>query len=186
MVKIKIVNDLLPYNDQLKMRDPKQIDMIVLHSTETPTLELAREYGERVIYEESGTGNSAHYYIDLDGKVFRYVEDNRVALHVVAYNEQSIGIEIVNKGRYPNWFYSNNQFPSEEFTKEQTTALLNLLENIKTRFPGISKLKRHSDLDKRTIPSEDNANVLIRRRIDPGPQFPWEYVKNFWNQILHK
>ncbi len=183
MAEVKIINNLFPYNDRFKMRDRKQINMLVLHSTETPTLELAREYGKQEIYEESSTGNAAHYYIDLDGKIYRYVEDNRIAFHVVGYNEQSIGIEIVNKGRYPHWFYNNNQFPAEEFKKEQITALLNLLKNLKARFPGISRLERHSVLDQRTIPAEDNSDVLIRRRIDPGPQFPWEYVQNFWNYL---
>ena len=183
MAEVKIINNLFSYNDRFKMRDCKQINMIVLHSTETPTLELAREYGEQEIYEESRTGNAAHYYIDLDGNIYRYVEDNRIAFHVVGYNEQSIGIEIVNKGRYPHWFYNNSQFPAEEFKKEHITALLNLLKNLKARFPGISRLERHSVLDQRTIPAEDNSDVLIRRRIDPGPQFPWEYVQNFWNHL---
>jgi len=71
----------------------------------------------------------------------------------------------------------------KEFKKEQIIALLNLLKNLKARFPGISRLERHSVLDQRTIPAEDNSDVLIRRRIDPGPQFPWEYVQNFWNHL---
>jgi N-acetylmuramoyl-L-alanine amidase len=183
MAEVKIINNLLPYNARLKMRDPKHIKMIVLHSTETPTLELAREYGGQEIYEESSTGNAAHYYIDLNGGIYRYVEDNRIAFHVVGYNEHSIGIEIVNKGRFPNWFYSNNQFPTDEFRKEQITTLLNSLKNLKARFPGIIRLERHSALDQLTIPAEDDSDVLIRRRIDPGPQFPWEYVQNFWNHL---
>jgi N-acetylmuramoyl-L-alanine amidase len=150
--------------------------MIVLHCTELPTLEEARQYGERILYKESGTGNSGHYYIDRNGQVYRYVDDNRTAHHVIGYNNRSIGIEIVNRGRYPHWFRSTHQVPTEEYPQEQVQAVIELIQFLKKTYPGISELKRHSDLDLQELPAEDNPNILIRRKIDPGLLFPWTKV----------
>jgi N-acetylmuramoyl-L-alanine amidase len=171
-----IIDQLLPYNGGLEKRDVRDIDMIVLHCTELPTLAEARQYGERILYEGSGTGNSGHYYIDRNGRVYRYVEDDRTAHHAGKYNGQSIGIEIVNTGRYPFWFRSTHQVPTEEYPPEQVKAVIELILYLKKTYPGISELKRHSDLDLQEIPAEDDPGILIRRKIDPGPLFPWDEV----------
>jgi N-acetylmuramoyl-L-alanine amidase len=181
--KMRIINDLLPYNDNLEKRDVQTIDMIVLHCTELPTLEEARQHGERIRYKESKTGNSGHYYINRDGHIYRYVEDNRVAHHVIGYNQRSIGIEIVNTGRYPHWFLSTHQVPTEEYTQAQIKSVIDLITYLKNRYPDISGLKRHSDLDLEKITAEDNPGILIRRKIDPGPLFPWEKVLHQWEKV---
>jgi len=174
---MKIINDLLPYNANLEKRDVHTIDMIVLHCTELPTIREARQYGERILYKKSRTGNAGHYYIDRDGQVYRYVEDDRVAHHAKEYNHRSIGIEIVNHGRYPHWFHSTHQVPTEEYTPGQIESVIKLLLYLKKKYPVITTLKRHSDLDREKIAAEDNPNILIRRKIDPGPLFPWEKVR---------
>jgi N-acetylmuramoyl-L-alanine amidase len=181
--KMRIINDLLPYNDNLEKRDVQTIDMIVLHCTELPTLEEARLHGERIRYKESKTGNSGHYYINRDGHIYRYAADDRVAHHVIGYNQRSIGIEIVNTGRYPHWFLSTHQVPTEEYTQAQIKSVIELITYLKNRYPNISELKRHSDLDLEKITSEDNPGILIRRKIDPGPLFPWEKVLRQWEKV---
>ena len=89
----------LPYTPRLPLRDPASIDVVVMHCTETPTLASAREFGERVLYPDTGTGASGHYYIDRDGALFCYVEPERIANHVRGWNPRSVGVEIVNTGR---------------------------------------------------------------------------------------
>ncbi len=69
MPEPRIADQLLPYHDRLELRDPATIDLIVIHCTELPTLEEAREMGERILYEGSGSGASGHYYIDRDGAI---------------------------------------------------------------------------------------------------------------------
>ena len=59
--------DPLPYVNALATRELGDIDLVVIHCTELPDLALAREFGERVLYADSGTGNSGHYYIERDG-----------------------------------------------------------------------------------------------------------------------
>ncbi len=175
-----IVDALLSYHQRLEPRDTADIDTIVIHCTELPTLEKAREFGEKVHYEGTQTGNSGHYYIDRDGAVYRYVPDNRTAHHAKQYNARSIGIELVNNGRYPHWFHSRHQQPTEPYPEEQIQALKELLQFLKKTYPQVTQLTRHSDLDQEKIKAHDNPEILINRKIDPGPLFPWENLLESW------
>ena len=86
----------LPYQPLLGTRVPADIDLVVIHCTELPDLAMAREYGERVLYD-SGAGNSGHFYIDRDGSVVQYVAPERVAHHVRGMNAHTLGIELVDR-----------------------------------------------------------------------------------------
>ncbi len=179
-----IIDNLLPQNKTLEQRDTKIIDLIVLHCTELPTLEEARRAAEEMRNTDAGTQCvSGHYYVDRDGRVYRYVEDNRIANHVTGYNRGSIGIEIVNKGRYPRWYSSGGQNPTEEYTPAQVASIIRLIEYLKRRYPNINKIARHSELDIRWVPAEDDDKVEVRRKIDPGPLFPWEEVLEAWHKL---
>ena len=92
----------LPYVDALAARELAEIDTVVIHCTELPDLATARDYGERILYPASGTGNSGHYYIDRDGGIDEYVPPERIAHHTRGWNPRSIGIELVNIGRFPD------------------------------------------------------------------------------------
>ena len=181
--ELQITEKLLPYNERLEKRETGSLDLIVLHCTELPTLEMARQFGERIVLQETKTGLSGHYYIDRDGKVYRYISDDRTARHVIGFNPGSIGIEIVNLGRYPNWFHSNHQACTEPYTVEQIESVQKLLRLLKRRHPQIQKIARHSDLDTNWIPAEDDPSVQIRRKVDPGPLFPWEDIVRWWDDL---
>ena len=178
-----IIQQLLPYNGRLEQRDPGLLDLIVIHCTELPTLQIAREFGERIVLSETKTGLSGHYYVDRDGSIYQYVSDDRVARHVIGFNTNSIGVEIVNLGRYPNWFHSDHQQCTEAYPPEQIEALRRLLLHLKQTYPQIQKIARHSDLDTTWIPAEDDPAVQIRRKVDPGPLFPWEELVAWWNEL---
>jgi N-acetylmuramoyl-L-alanine amidase len=137
---------------------------------------MARVYGERVIYDASRTGNSGHYYIDRDGSVHRFVADTRIAHHVHGYNTRSIGIEMVNLGRYPNWLDSRHQTMSEPYPGPQIGALLALLKWLKQHYPKITEIAGHEDLDLGLVPSSDNPHIQLPRKRDPGPLFPWNQI----------
>ncbi len=166
----------LPYESRLEARDPASIDLAVIHCTELPDLATAREYGERVLYPASGTGNSGHYYIDRDGTVLRYVADERVAHHVRGYNPRSVGIELVNTGRYPHWLDSRHQEMEEDYPPAQIQALLALLADLRARLPGLRLIAGHEDLDTAQAEASDDPARQVRRKRDPGPRFPWAQV----------
>jgi len=166
----------LPYESRLEPRAASAIDLVVIHCTELPDLTTAREFGERVHYPDKGTGNSGHYYIDTDGSVHRFVADARVANHTRGYNSRSIGIELSNPGRYPSWNDSRHQQFTTPYTKEQIDALLALLRQLRNELPHLQYIAGHEDLDRRLEPASDDPSIMLPRRRDPGPLFPWNEV----------
>lgn len=167
--------DPLPYEARLDTRPPSQVDLVVIHCTELPDLATAREYGERVLYD-SGTGNSGHYYIDRDGSVHQYVAPTRIAHHTRGHNPRSIGIELVNPGRWPHWLAADHQAMTEPYTQAQIAALLALLRRLRTEHPNLRWIAGHEDLDTTEVPASDDPTRTVRRKRDPGPLFPWARV----------
>ncbi|WP_266170084.1 N-acetylmuramoyl-L-alanine amidase [Dyella subtropica] len=165
----------LPYVERLPERPASAIELVVIHCTELPDLATAREYGERVLHE-SGTGNCGHYYIDRDGSIYRYVPGTRVANHVRGHNPHSIGIELVNLGRYPHWWDSRHQTMAEPYPAAQIAALQTLLAHLRNEFPKLRAIAGHEDLDIARMPASDDPSLDVSRKLDPGPLFPWPVV----------
>jgi len=168
--------DPLPYVERLAARAPEEVDLVVVHCTELPDLATARAYGERVLYPDSGTGNSGHFYVDRDGGVHAWVPVERVAHHVRGYNPRAIGIELVNRGRYPDWLDSRRQAMDEAYTDAQLDALVALLQQLCVDLPGLRWIAGHEDLDTEEVAASDDPGRRVRRKRDPGPRFPWERV----------
>ncbi len=164
----------IAYAQRLEARDPATVDLVVIHCTELPDMAMAREFGERIHHEATRTGNCGHYYVDRDGRVFRFVDDTRVANHTRGYNARSIGIELVNLGRYPRWADSRHQAFTEPYARAQLLALDALIAHLRRALPGLRWIAGHEDLDRRLEPASDDPDVLLPRRRDPGPLFPWD------------
>jgi N-acetylmuramoyl-L-alanine amidase len=167
----------LSYVDRLDERSTDAIELVVIHATELPDLETAREYGERIHYESSQTGNSGHFYIDRDGSVAQWVPLGRVAHHVRGHNERSIGIELVNRGRWPDWLDSRHQDWPEAYSQAQIDALIELLVSLESRLPKLEFIAGHDELDTGVVDASDNPAIKVRRKVDPGPLFPWEAIE---------
>lgn len=166
----------LPYVGRLAPRALESVDLVVIHCTELPDLATARDYGERVLYADSGTGNSGHWYVDRDGSLARWVPEDRVAHHVRGYNERSVGIELVNRGRFPDWLDSRRQAMIEPYAATQIGALLALLKLLRKRVPALRSIAGHEDLDREEVAASDDPALRVRRKRDPGPMFPWARV----------
>ena len=173
---IAIRVDHLPYVERLHARPVDAIDLVVIHCTELPDLATAREYGERVLYPASGTGNSGHWYVDRDGGIVEYVPATRVAHHVRGYNPRSVGIELVNTGRWPRWLDADHQAMDEPYPDIQIEALLALLARLRADLPALRAIAGHEDLDTERVPAADDPDVRVARKRDPGPRFPWPRV----------
>lgn len=165
----------LAYVANLEERAESLVEGIVLHCTETPDLATARSLGEHLLYA-SGTGNSGHYYIDRDGSIWSYVPVTRVAHHVRGHNGNTIGIELVNKGRWPRWLDSDHQGMNEDYPDAQIEALIRLLQKLESDLPQLRWIAGHEDLDDERVPAQDKPDQLIARKLDPGPKFPWDRV----------
>ncbi|MEO8160980.1 MAG: N-acetylmuramoyl-L-alanine amidase [Arenimonas sp.] len=165
----------LPYEERLEQRPDAQVDLVVIHCTELPDLATAREYGERVLYD-SGAGNSGHYYLDRDGSVHLFVHPGRAAHHCRGYNARSIGIELVNTGRWPDWLDSRRQQMSEPYPQAQLSALAGLLASLRHSLTGLRYIAGHEDLDTAMVSASDDGALQVARKRDPGPMFPWPDV----------
>ena len=172
---VNVIDQPLPYVPLLPERPASAVEMVVVHCTELPDLATAREYGERVLYE-SGAGASGHYYIDRDGSIYRYVPGTRVAHHVRGHNPNSIGIELVNLGRYPDWWHAGRQTMTEPYPAAQLAALRALLAQLRQDYPQLRLIAGHEDLDLARLPATDDPSVEVPRKLDPGPMFPWAEV----------
>ncbi|MCD9027667.1 N-acetylmuramoyl-L-alanine amidase [Luteimonas sp. BDR2-5] len=166
----------LPYVDRLDTRDAAGIDLVVIHCTELPDLATAREYGERVLYPQAGTGNSGHWYLDRDGRIVEYVPATRVAHHVRGHNAHAVGIELVNRGRFPHWLDSRHQAMDEAYPDPQVDALVALLGHLQATLPNLHTIAGHEDLDRERVPASDDPALRVPRKRDPGPLFPWPRV----------
>ena len=165
----------LPYVDQLPARDVGAVDMVVIHCTELPDLATAREYGEKALHE-NGSGNCGHYYIDRGGAIVCYVPFTRVANHVRGHNPDSVGIELVNLGRYPHWWDSRHQTMTEPYAEAQLAALGWLLGHLREHLPNLRSIAGHEQLDTARMPASDDSSKSVSRKLDPGPLFPWDRV----------
>jgi len=168
-----IIDNKLPYWSKLGARTTDELNMIVIHATELRDMAEARKYGERVLYADK-TGASGHYYIDRDGTVIQYVPDNRIANHTSGWNSRTLGIELINLGRFPNWYHTDFQKMEERYPPDQINALISLVKELKSRYPSIKFTNGHENLDTRLVPSQNEPEILVSRKMDPGAYFPWE------------
>lgn len=176
MNALSIARRYIPYVDSLETRPLAAIDLVVIHCTELPDLETARRYGEKVVYPGSRTGNSGHFYIERSGKIEQWVPLERTAHHVRGYNQTSVGVELCNTGRYPDWLNTANQTMTEPYPDAQIQSLIELLHELSDALPSLRWICGHERLDTRRVTASDDLARYVRRRLDPGPLFPWHRV----------
>lgn len=133
---------------------------LILHYTETETAEYAADLLTGRRPHPHGEKVSAHYMVDEEGIVTRFVDETKRAHHaglsywdgVQDINSHSIGIEIVNPGRK----YGYRAFPPAQ------------IEAVKALCKDI--LSRHDIPAHRVLAHSD---VAPGRKADPGELFPW-------------
>ena len=101
---------------------------------------------------------------------------DRVAHHVRGFNERSIGIELDNPGRFPDWYDSRQQEMKEPYTRLQLENLVRLLQVLRNAIPDLRHISGHEMLDRERVAASNDPDVLVRRKTDPGPHFPWQKI----------
>ena len=127
-------------------RSTRSIRRIVLHTTE------GSEQSAINTFQNPSSRVSAHYLVSRRGRLTRMVQDKDVAYHVRNHNQDTIGIE--NEGRASN---------PNQWTTAQLDTLVELVRALCDRY-GIPKDRQHILA---------HADLDPRRRVDPGPYFPW-------------
>lgn len=187
---LRMIDRWLPETVSRERQPTAPLDMVMLHFcsdvVENPTDPFNVD---RIVEIFTSYTVSAHYLIDRDGTVFRFVPEDRVAYHAGRgrlagfpertnrLNEYSIGIEMLNVGsakdmelfmsreKYAEFAAINPQWIG--YTEAQYTALRQLLESIAQRHPGVKLDRKH------IIGHEEYA---ARRRSDPGELFDWKRI----------
>ena len=127
---------------------------------------------EKLINKKSQV--SSHYLVNRKGKIIKMVDERYIAWHagkskwknLINLNNQSIGIEIVNKG---------HQFGYENFSKKQISKLVLLCKTLIKKY----KIKKTNILG--------HSDIAPLRKIDPGEKFPWKLLSKkkigYWYNI---
>ena len=152
---MKIINYYSP-NIGIKKRSAKSIKTIIIHYT---GMQSERESLKRLCSPKYKV--SSHFLINQKGRIYRLVEDFQIAWHAGKscwgkyknLNNNSIGIELVNKG---------HKFGYTNFTKSQLSSLIKICKSL------IKKYK----IKKRNIVG--HSDIAPLRKIDPGEKFPWK------------
>jgi N-acetylmuramoyl-L-alanine amidase len=144
-----------------KIRSKNSIKYIILHYTgmqsEIESIDRLKDIKSKV---------SCHYLINRKGQITQMVNDNRVAWHagkskwknLKNLNENSIGIELVNKG---------HEFGYQNFSSIQITNLIILCKNLKKKYV----IKKENFLG--------HSDIAPLRKLDPGEKFPWKRLSKY-------
>ena len=156
-------------NYSKKIRKNKDIKVVVIHYTgmqsKIASIKRLLNFKFKV---------SCHYLIDQKGQILQMVDENKVAWHAgkskwknfINLNDQSIGIELVNKG---------HQFGYENFPKKQISKLVLLCKILIKKY----KIKKTNILS--------HSDIAPLRKMDPGEKFPWKNLSKkkigYWYNI---
>ena len=159
-------------NHSSQQRRAAQIKFVVIHYT---GMQSEDESIKRLINKKSKV--SAHYLINRKGDLIKMIEEKKIAWHAgkskwknfININDQSIGIELVNKG---------HQFGYEYFSKKQIFKLILLCKALIKKY----KIKKSNILG--------HSDVAPLRKKDPGEKFPWLFLAKkkigYWHGVNKK
>ena len=164
-IKIKIIKSP---NYSVHNYNKKINKFIVLHYT---GMQSERVSIKRLADSKSQV--STHYLINRKGSVVKMVDEKNTAWHAGKskwknfknLNDNSIGIELVNKG---------HEFGYEKFTNSQIKKLIKLCLLLKRKY----KIKNSNILG--------HSDIAPLRKKDPGEKFPWEKLNKMKLGIWHK
>ena len=157
---MNIVQKLSP-NYSKNLRSLKDIKFVIIHYTgmqsEIETIDRLRDPKSKV---------SCHYLINRNGKIIQMVKDAFIAWHAgkskwkkfVNLNENSLGIELVNKG---------HRYGYQNFNSKQIVSLISLCKNLKKKY----SVKKENFLG--------HSDIAPLRKDDPGEKFPWKKLSTY-------
>ena len=161
------INSYYSPNFNTKKRPFNSIKIIVIHYT---GMQSQRESIKRLCNPKFKV--SCHLLIGANGRIFRLVEDNKIAWHAGIscwgkyknLNNNSIGIELVSRGH--RYGYTN-------FRKEQIVSLVKICRSLIIKY----KIKKNN--------ITGHSDIAPLRKKDPGEKFPWFVLANKKIGIWH-
>lgn len=115
--------------------NPRNIKEIIVHYTATPQGENFTVEQIRQMHLANGWSDIGyHWYIDLNGNIFKGRDENLVGAHTVGHNTISIGICYCG-GCPPRSNKNWQNIGIDTRTPAQKAALINLIWELKRRYP---------------------------------------------------
>ena len=140
--------------------------LILLHRTGGPTPGSALD-------EFIPQIKSSHYLVDVDGHVLKLVHEELVASHAgiswwhgqAGLGPLSVGIEIVNQ--------------SGPFTQQQYDAVIRIIRDLQSTYPGISRhgVLAHGDVRVKKLTNPPTLELAVRPGC-PGVHFDWKQLED--------
>lgn len=148
----------------------KKVDYIVLHhEAGTGSVEDVHRYH----LNKGWAGIAYHYFVRLDGSIYRGRPENMQGGHCSGYNNRSLGI------------CAEGNFETQTMPDAQRDALRALVSDVHGRYPE-AKVVRHSDLLATACPGKnypfdyitseeeiDVNNPIYEKKEDVAAQAPW-------------
>ena len=155
-------------NFSKKTRHKKKIEFVIIHYTG-----MQSEIESIKKLKDTNSAVSCHYLINRRGKIIQMVSENKIAWHAGKskwkkfknLNENSIGIELVNKG---------SEFGYQNFPNVQVRKLIQLCKKLKKKY----KIKDENFLG--------HSDIAPLRKKDPGEKFPWKKLSKFKLGLWYK
>ena len=135
----------------------RKIDLIVIHcSGNKEGSELRIDYIDKLHKKKGWAGVGYHFVIPVDGEIEIGRPIEKVGAHAYGYNKHSIGICYIGG-------LDENGKPKDTRTDTQENSILDLLEELRIKFPE-AKILGHRDLS----PDIDGDGVIE----------PFEFIKS--------
>tara|TARA_B100001564_G_scaffold116589_1_gene97019 strand:- start:4 stop:711 length:708 start_codon:yes stop_codon:yes gene_type:complete len=156
---MRIISNISP-NQSKKIRHKREIKFVIIHYT---GMQSEIESIKRLKNPKSKV--SCHYLINRKGNIVNMVKDLNIAWHAGKskwkkfsnLNDNSIGIELVNKGHEHGY---------QDFSNLQIKSLISLCKILKKKYA----LKKENFLG--------HSDIAPLRKSDPGEKFPWKRLSN--------
>ena len=150
-----IITNFSP-NFSKKKRKNLQIKFVIIHYT---GMQSEIESVKRLKNPKSKV--SCHFLINRKGQVVQMIKEEYIAWHAgkskwkkfINLNNNSIGIELVNKG---------HKYGYQSFPNKQIKSLIKLCNFLKKKY----KIQKQNFLG--------HSDISPLRKIDPGEKFPWK------------
>lgn len=127
----------------------REINEIIVHCSATPE---GKDYSVDTIKKwhlQRGFNDIGyHYIIYRDGSIHKGRKEEIIGAHCTGHNTKSIGI------CYIGGMDSANKKPKDTRTAEQKSAIINLLKQLKVKYPK-AKIYSHSAFAAKACPSFD-------------------------------
>lgn len=127
----------------------RKITEIIVHCTATPEGRAVTAADVDRWHRQRGfDGIGYHYLVYLDGTVAKGRPIERIGAHCKGHNANSIGV------CYVGGLATDRKTPKDTRTSGQKDALLQLINRLRTEYPGV-KVRGHRDYARKDCPCFD-------------------------------